>query len=69
MKKTFRKRTLGDEITDAESKDQHESVSLSISMIRGLYLHALYAVRDGDYSGLSAYISDLVRREKKRKTT
>ena len=70
MKKEYRKRrTLSDEIADAESKDLHESVSLSISMTRGLYLHALYAVRDGDYAGVSAYLSDLVRREKKSKTT
>jgi len=70
MKKEYRtKRTLSEEIADAETKDLHESVILSVSMTLGLYLHAPYAVRDGDYAGVSAYFSDLVRREKKRKTT
>jgi hypothetical protein len=68
MKKPYRK-PLSEEIADAESKNQHESVLLKVTVPRSLYLHALYAVRDGDYGGLSAYISDLLRQVKKGKTT
>ena len=58
------RKTLSEEIAETESKDQHESVCLSVSMTRSLYLHALRALRDGDYGTLSAYIADLVRRDK-----
>lgn len=59
-----KRRTLEEEIKDTENKDQHESVSLSISTTRGLYLHSLKAMCDGDYASLSAYVSDLIRRDK-----
>jgi hypothetical protein len=58
------RKTLQDEIADTEKRDQREPVGLSISMTRGLFLHALRAMRDGDYGSVSAYISDLVRRDK-----
>jgi hypothetical protein len=65
LKKEYRTRkTLSEEIADTESRDQHRSICLSVSMTRSLYLHALHAVRDGDYGTLSAYIADLVRRDK-----
>jgi hypothetical protein len=41
MKKKYNKRTLSDEIADAEKKGLHETVRFSISTTRGLYLHAL----------------------------
>jgi hypothetical protein len=56
--------TLQDEIADTERRDQHEPVGISISVTRGLFLHALRAMRDGDYGSVSAYISDLIRRDK-----
>jgi tRNA U55 pseudouridine synthase TruB len=62
-KQNRKKRTLDDEIVDAERKDPQESVSLSISVTRGLYLRALRAMRDEDYGSLSAYISDLIRHQ------
>jgi len=55
---------LSEEIADTECKDQHQSVCLSVSITRSLYLHALHALRDGDYGTLSAYIADLVQRDK-----
>src|SRR5215469_5165869 len=58
------RRTLEDEIVDTEKRDQHEPIGLSISVTRGLFLHALRAMRDGDYGSVSAYISDLIRRDK-----
>ena len=58
------RRTLQDEIADTEKRDQHEPVGISISVTRGLFLHALRAMRDGDYGSVSAYISDLIRRDK-----
>lgn len=58
------RRTLEDEIADTEKRNQHEPVGLSISVTRGLFLHALRAMRDGDYGSVSAYISDLIRRDK-----
>jgi hypothetical protein len=58
------RRTLEDEIADTEKRDQHEPVGVSISVTRGLFLHALRAMRDGDYGSVSAYISDLIRRDK-----
>ena len=58
------RRTLEDEIADTERHDQHKPVALSISVTRGLFLHALRAMRDGDYGSVSAYISDLIRRDK-----
>ena len=65
LKKEYHTRkTLSEEIADTECKDQHQSVCLSVSMTRSLYLHALRALRDGDYGTLSAYIADLVRRDK-----
>jgi hypothetical protein len=65
LKKEYRiRKTLSEEIADTESRDQHRSICLSVSMTRSLYLHALHAVRDGDYGTLSAYIADLVRRDK-----
>src|SRR5262245_20697065 len=59
-----RKQPLADEIKDTEAKDQHESVSITISLLRSLYLHILVAMRDGDYNSPSAYVSDLIRRDK-----
>jgi hypothetical protein len=56
---------LDAEITDTEAKDQHESISFTISMLRSLYLHILHAMRDRDYNSPSAYLSDLVRRDKR----
>ena len=58
------RKTLHDEIADTEKRDQHEVVGLSISVTRGLFLHALRAMRDGDYGSVSAYVSDLIRRDK-----
>ena len=58
------RKTLQDEIADTEKRDQHEVVGLSISVTRGLFLHALRAMRDGDYGSVSAYVSDLIRRDK-----
>ena len=58
------RKTLQDEIADTEKRDQHEPVGISISVTRGLFLHALRAMRDGDYGSVSAYISDLIRRDK-----
>jgi hypothetical protein len=58
------RKTLHDEIADTEKRDQHEVIGLSISVTRGLFLHALLAMRDGDYGSVSAYVSDLIRRDK-----
>jgi len=58
------RKTLHDEIADTEKRDQHEVVGVSISLTRGLFLHALRAMRDGDYGSVSAYVSDLIRRDK-----
>ena len=58
------RKTLEGEIADTEKRDQHEPVGISISVTRGLFLHALRAMRDGDYGSVSAYISDLIRRDK-----
>src|SRR5207247_11418981 len=58
------RKTLLDEIADTEKRDQHEVVGLSVSVTRGLFLHALRAMRDGDYGSVSAYLSDLIRRDK-----
>lgn len=63
-KQKRQRRSINDEITDTEGRDLHESVVISVSMTRGLYLHALRAVRDGDYPAISTYLSDLVRRDK-----
>ena len=59
-----RRRNICDEISHTEGGDMHETVTATVSMTRGLYLHALRAVRDGDYPTVSTYISDLVRRDK-----
>jgi hypothetical protein len=67
--KRRKRRTLQEEIEDTQSRDQHEAVSVSISVTRGLYLHGLCAMRDGDYSSFSAYVSDLMRRDKRSKNT
>jgi hypothetical protein len=58
------RKTLEDEIADTQKRNQHEPVGISISVTRGLFLHALRAMRDGDYGSVSAYISDLIRRDK-----
>ena len=58
------RKTLLDEIADTEKRDQHEVIGLSISVTRGLFLYALLAMRDGDYGSVSAYVSDLIRRDK-----
>src|SRR5690242_17853633 len=47
------RKTLEDEIADTEKRDQHEPVGISISVTRGLFLHALLAMRDGDYGSVS----------------
>ncbi len=60
-----RKRPLDAEIKDTEGKDPHESISISVSMLRSLYLHVVVAMRDRDYNSPSAYLSDLVRRDKR----
>ncbi len=56
--------TLAEEIAETEKLDQHETVSFSISLLRSLYLHGLYAMRDGDYASFSAVVGDLLRRDK-----
>jgi len=61
--------TLEDEIVDTEKRDQHEPVGLSISVTRALFLHALRAMRDGDYGSVSAYVRDLIRRDKHVETS
>jgi hypothetical protein len=62
--KQRKRKTLHDEIADTEKRDQHEVIGVSISVTRGLFLHALLAMRDGDYGSVSAYVSDLIRRDK-----
>ena len=62
--KQRKRKTLEDEIADTEKRGQHEVLGLSISITRGLFLHALRAMRDGDYGSVSAYVSDLIRRDK-----
>src|SRR4029077_15423650 len=59
-----RRKPLADEIAETCALDQHESISLTISMLRSLYMHVLLAMRDGDYTNPSSYISDLIRRDK-----
>lgn len=43
------------------NKDRHESVSITISITRGLHLRALYAMREEDYGSISTYVSKLIR--------
>jgi len=51
-----KRKTFLNEIADAEKKPQHETVPVSIRLLRSLYLHALRACRDGDYATVSQYI-------------
>lgn len=64
--KTRKRRSLMEEIEHTVGRDPHETVSVNVSMTRGLYLHGLLSVKNGDYASLSAYVSDLIRRDKHR---
>jgi hypothetical protein len=67
--KRQQRRTIDDEISDTEGKPPHEMVPVPIRMLRSLYLHALYACRDGDYPTVSQYVADLIRRDKHVKSS
>ena len=58
------RRTIEDEVLDTEARDQTETVSVNISMPRGLYAHALRRLQAGDYSTISSFLADLIRRDK-----
>lgn len=60
-------RTLLEEIeqTEQQEKDHpNETVPVPLRILRSLYLHALYACRDGDYKSVSEFYADLTRRDK-----
>lgn len=52
------------EIEDTQKKAMHDTVRVSVNILRSLYYHALLACRDGDYANPTQYISDLIRRDK-----
>ena len=61
--------TLLEDIEHTATQDQHETINLSVSIVRMLYLHALHAMRDGPYVSFSAYVSDLIRKDLHGHTT
>jgi hypothetical protein len=64
QRKSRRRLTLPEEIEETEKLPQYDTVGVSISILRSLYLHGLIAMRDGDYASFSGYVSDLIRRDK-----
>lgn len=69
MTKKRTRRTLDDEIAHTESLEPHQTVSVNVSMTRGLYLQALRRLKAGDYSTISAYVADMIRQDKYAQTT
>jgi hypothetical protein len=63
--KEGKRKNLAEQIAETESKPQHETVAVPLRMLRSLYLHALLACRDRDYSTVSQYVSDLIRKDKR----
>jgi hypothetical protein len=63
MKKKHPKRRLPltEEIAETEKLDQHESVKLTISLLRMLYLKIHIAMRDEGYVNPSTFLSHLIR--------
>jgi hypothetical protein len=61
-----RRPPLLEEIANNEALNPRGNVNKSFSIIRRLYLHALYRMRDKPYVSFSAYISSLISQDEEK---